>query len=120
MYKLHKFRTFCTYTKTCFFSRQYSSRKYRTRYYFSLLAMIFPIALFNWNVFNCAFLFVYNQYFFFEIDIFTPDTSTLFPFSIYFLLFIKQQNTMVEICNNIVQKHFGKNFIHAIILKRRR
>ena len=117
MYKLHKF---CTYTKTCFFfttiflvvtkyitSFHRSSCSYRTIYSFhiSLSAMIWLVKL---ECFKLCFPICLQSILFFEIDTFTPDTSTLSPFSIYFLLFIKQQNTMVEIrnimCKNILEK----------------
>ena len=96
-----------------------SSCSYRTipSFHISLSAMIWLVQL---ECFQLCFPICLQSIPFFEIDTFTHDPSTLFPFSIYFLLFIKQQNTMVEIRNNIVQKRFGKNFIHAIILKRRR
>ena len=122
MYKLHKFCTFCTYTKTCFFfttiflvvtkyitSFHRSSCSYRTIYSFhiSLSAMIWLVKL---ECFKLCFPICLQSILFFEIDTFTPDTSTLSPFSIYFLLFIKQQNTMVEIrnimCKNILEKFY--------------
>ena len=106
MYKLHKFRTFCTCTKKCFFHDNVLC-SYKVHHFFSHFIINNDLAC-TIGMFSIVLSYLFTINTFFEIDTFTPDTSTLSPFSIYFLLFIKQQNTMVEIrnimCKNILEK----------------